>query len=165
MTKHSSHAPDPGGRIDSEIQVRQILEVGAWLFGTTIAAFIVGYFVYRGLGNVANRADRTTAAENQAAAPAAAVPAPPAPALQSFGRDALGRPQTPESILLAFRKSEEERLSSWGWIDRSAGVAHVPIERAIEMLAVPDEPAPTPAPEAAPAEESAAAEAPAHGAH
>lgn len=164
MTEQSPHAPEPGGRIDSEIHVRQIVEVGAWLFGTTIAAFIVGYFVYRGLGQMANRADRAASAEQQATAPAAAIPNPPAPALQAFGRDALGRPMTPESILLAFRESEEERLSSWGWIDRSAGIAHVPIERAIEMLAVPEEPA-APTSEPTPAAEPAASADAVHGAH
>lgn len=164
MTEQSPHAPEPGGRIDSEIHVRQIVEVGAWLFGTTIAAFIVGYFVYRGLGQVANRADRAASAEQQATAPAAAIPNPPAPALQAFGRDALGRPMTPESILLAFRESEEERLSSWGWIDRSAGIAHVPIDRAIEMLAVPEEPA-APTSEPTPAAEPAASADAVHGAH
>ncbi len=164
MTEQSPHAPEPGGRIDSEIHVRQIVEVGAWLFGTTIAAFIVGYFVYRGLGQMANRADRAASAEQQATAPAAAIPNPPAPALQAFGRDALGRPMTPESILLAFRESEEERLSSWGWIDRSAGIAHVPIDRAIEMLAVPEEPA-APTSEPTPAAEPAASADAVHGAH
>lgn len=152
MTEHKPHdAPAKGGRIDSEIETRQIVEIGAWLFGTTIAAFVVGWLIYYGLGHLANRADRAAAGATTPAAVPATVPTPPAPALQAFGRDAAGRPLQPEDILLAFRKSEEEHLSSWGWIDRQAGIARVPIERAIEMLAVPDEPA-AETPAAAPAE-------------
>ena len=162
MTEHTPHdAPEKGGRIDSEIETRQIVEIGAWLFGTTIAAFVVGWLIYYGLGHLANRADRAAAGAAAPTAVPAAVPSPPAPALQAFGRDAAGRPLQPENILLAFRKSEEERLSSWGWIDRQAGIARVPIERAIEMLAVPDEPAPaTPAPPEEPPAEAASPEAP-----
>jgi hypothetical protein len=28
-----------------------------------------------------------------------------------------------------------ERLGSWGWVDREAGVVHMPIERAMELVA------------------------------
>jgi hypothetical protein len=34
-----------------------------------------------------------------------------------------------------FRYSEEERLNSTGWMDQSAGVAHIPITRAMELVA------------------------------
>jgi hypothetical protein len=34
-----------------------------------------------------------------------------------------------------FRYSEEERLNSAGWVDQSAGVAHIPITRAMELIA------------------------------
>ncbi len=34
-----------------------------------------------------------------------------------------------------FRYSEEERLNSSGWVDQSAGVAHIPITRAMELIA------------------------------
>lgn len=35
----------------------------------------------------------------------------------------------------ALHRQKLERLSSYGWIDRDAGVAHIPIEDAIEALA------------------------------
>ncbi len=35
-----------------------------------------------------------------------------------------------------FRDAEIERLSSYGWMDRSSGAVHVPIERAMDLIAV-----------------------------
>jgi hypothetical protein len=35
-----------------------------------------------------------------------------------------------------FQAAERERLSTYGWMDRSAGVVHVPIERAMDLIAV-----------------------------
>ena len=34
-----------------------------------------------------------------------------------------------------FRYGEEEQLNSSGWVDQSAGVAHIPITRAMELIA------------------------------
>jgi hypothetical protein len=33
------------------------------------------------------------------------------------------------------RMREEEHLNSYGWVDQPAGVAHIPIERAMQLLA------------------------------
>jgi hypothetical protein len=35
-----------------------------------------------------------------------------------------------------FRDAEVARLSSYGWMDRSSGAVHVPIERAMDLIAV-----------------------------
>jgi hypothetical protein len=35
-----------------------------------------------------------------------------------------------------FQAAERERLSTYGWMDRSTGVVHVPIERAMDLIAV-----------------------------
>ena len=50
---------------------------------------------------------------------------PPGPQLQA----------DPEEDLALLRAEEEERLSSYQWVDRQAGIARVPIETAIEILA------------------------------
>ncbi len=59
------------------------------------------------------------------------------------------------------RAAERERLTTWGWTDKAAGFAHMPIEAAIDRLAVPEpEAAPAaPAPAPAPADPSADAHA------
>lgn len=67
------------------------------------------------------------------------------------------------------RAAERERLTTWGWTDKSLGLAHMPIEEAIDRLAVPEPAAPpaaaapTPAaPAAADPHAAEAAPAPAH---
>jgi hypothetical protein len=40
------------------------------------------------------------------------------------------------------RERREERLRSYGWVDRPAGVVHLPIERAMELVAGGVRPAP-----------------------
>ena len=34
-----------------------------------------------------------------------------------------------------FRTAERERLDTYGWMDRSTGAVHIPIERAIDLIA------------------------------
>lgn len=34
-----------------------------------------------------------------------------------------------------FRYQEEEHLNSYGWVDQNAGVAHIPIDRAMQLIA------------------------------
>lgn len=132
MTDHhhgtSSHEPALGSSdrppFDSEIDIRRAIEVGLWLLGTTIGTLVIGYFIYLGLGKWASRQDPTAsplAEANQRLAP-------PSPGLQV----------NPEQELAAMRAAERERLTSWGWSDRSLGLAHMPIEEAIGRLAVPE---------------------------
>ena len=40
----------------------------------------------------------------------------------------------PVAELAAYQDQEAERLSSYGWVDKNAGIAHIPIERAIDLL-------------------------------
>lgn len=49
---------------------------------------------------------------------------PPAPLLQV----------DPRSDLAAFRNEESARLNSYGWVDRSKGVVHIPIARAMAEI-------------------------------
>ena len=41
----------------------------------------------------------------------------------------------PPADLNKFRAQEEQILNSYGWVDQQAGVAHIPIEQAIDILA------------------------------
>jgi hypothetical protein len=50
---------------------------------------------------------------------------PPEPRLQ----------ETPALDLERFRAKEDETLSTYGWVDRQAGVVRIPIERAMEIVA------------------------------
>lgn len=50
---------------------------------------------------------------------------PPVPRLQD----------KPTLEMVQLRSMEEEILSNYGWVDKKAGIVHVPIERAMDMLA------------------------------
>lgn len=43
--------------------------------------------------------------------------------------------RAPESDLAAFRSKEAEELTALGWIDRPAGIARIPIEDAMKLIA------------------------------
>jgi hypothetical protein len=62
-------------------------------------------------------------------------------ALYQAGVGVLPQPQPPRlqidpsADLLALRRAETERLSSFGWVDRTQGTAHIPISRALALIA------------------------------
>jgi hypothetical protein len=39
----------------------------------------------------------------------------------------------PNRDLAEMRRDEQERLTSYGWVDRSRGTVHIPIERALDL--------------------------------
>jgi hypothetical protein len=41
----------------------------------------------------------------------------------------------PKNRLIALRERAERRLTSYGWVDRKAGIVHIPIERAMDLVA------------------------------
>jgi len=49
----------------------------------------------------------------------------PEPRLEENERDELA----------GFRYGEEDKLNSYGWVDENAGIAHIPISQAIELVA------------------------------
>lgn len=63
------------------------------------------------------------------------VPRYPAPELEA----------SPHQDFVRFYRSELNRLNSIGWIDRAKGIAHIPIEQAMQEVArkgIPDWPSP-----------------------
>ena len=50
--------------------------------------------------------------------------APPGPGLQVH----------PAQDLKQFRQGEDDRLSSYGWVDQKAGIVRMPIDRAMDLL-------------------------------
>jgi hypothetical protein len=65
------------------------------------------------------------AAREAPPAPLAEVRTPPEPRLL----------QDPRAALLELRAEEDAILHSYGWVNRDAGIVHIPIERAIDVLA------------------------------
>lgn len=120
-----------GGEFDREIDRGGIVKLGIWLAVVTAAGFLIAWFAYRALASSSAQADPKpspiAAARDQAL--------PPGPQLQP----------RPEEDLARYRAQVDERLTTWGWVDRDKNVAHIPIERAIEMVA--EQAAEAPAPE------------------
>ncbi len=40
----------------------------------------------------------------------------------------------PVTDMNKFRAAQEERLNSYGWVDQQAGIVHIPVERAIDIV-------------------------------
>lgn len=58
-----------------------------------------------------------------------------APARSTAGAFPSPRLETQPAIeLKKVRATEAARLNSYGWIDRNAGIAHIPIERAMDLI-------------------------------
>jgi hypothetical protein len=65
---------------------------------------------------------------------------PPGPRLQT----------TPYLDLEQYRQAQQQVLDRYAWVDEQNGIAQIPIERAIELVAERGLPAPTPMPAPAP---------------
>ncbi len=121
-------------------------KIAVSLFGllaiVTVAAGLIVFVFFRALEGGAEKKDRAAIAEAGLERPQDALP--PAPRLQIHGV-ASGK---------EFRDAEAARLSTYGWMDRTAGAVHVPVERAIELVLErgvgPLAPGPVGQPQAAP---------------
>ena len=64
---------------------------------------------------------------------------PPLPIPQELGQSKIGLVEQQLFELSTRgerdRAARQERLGSYGWVDRRAGVVHLPIERAMELTA------------------------------
>lgn len=117
-----SHAPHSAGRRpgheQSDARARPIV-----LFGAGLALFVAAVFLVLAWGFDALKAhfDREAAQPH----PLALEPNPVGPRLQA----------TPERTRREHEAALNARLARYGWIDRESGVVHVPIERALELVA------------------------------
>jgi hypothetical protein len=125
---------------DREIQFRQLVQLGIGLLAVTLLSGVVVFFLLKGFLR----------------AESAAAPPPPVMAPEKVvapGPKLLARP---ENDLSRTRAAEEEKLRSYGWVDPAGGVARIPIERAVEIVAERGLPARLAAPAATPAEAATA---------
>jgi hypothetical protein len=134
MTDSRPPTPPPNAHDDRDINVRAItIFAGAMLVSALVIH--IGLWVMN---------DRLLDAERAAHGPVMPMAAerakgPPAPRLQA----------NPVADLRAYRAAENERLRSYGWVDQARGVVHIPIERAIDLVAergLPSRPPVAPAP-------------------
>ena len=117
---HSAPAPPGVGHEHSDVRVAPIVAAG---IGLAIVLVIVAGLML-GLYDVfAAREARLSPPPNPLAA-AAGPRLPPQPRLQVH----------PVKDLRELREAESNLLDHYGWVDKSAGVVRIPIDRAIELL-------------------------------
>jgi hypothetical protein len=103
----------------SDVNIRAILTFGVVL---TIVAAVVHLLIYvlfgyfNGRENVQKRATYPLAAEQEKRVP-------PEPRLQT----------DPRQDLANLRAKEDDALTTYGWVDRNAGVVRIPIDQAMKL--------------------------------
>jgi hypothetical protein len=122
MAQHAAHGPhhDDVGHEASDVNVRGIVQFGV---GLLVLGAVIYLVVWVFFGFLSGRASR---ASEQLAYPLAAGQedrVPPEPRLQT----------NPRADLRELRESEDKRLDSYGWVDRNAGIVHIPIDDAIKL--------------------------------
>jgi len=109
------------GPFDTEINTRAVVGFVFWLvLGVAIVA--------GGMWMFQSRLEKRAQSTDEAPSPLVDRTQrrlPPEPRLQT----------TPELDLQAYRREERRRAASWGWIDEKTGVVHIPVERALEIVA------------------------------
>jgi hypothetical protein len=128
--------PPAAGEFDRELDVKSV-----GLFGAGLA--LVMLVVLASLWILLVHWKGTPAAGGPRPSPLAEANArrlPPEPRLQS----------DPVKDMTALRARETAALTTYGWVDRQAGVARIPIDRAIDLLLENGLPAPPPEPSPAP---------------
>jgi hypothetical protein len=116
---HETHHDDVAHE-GSDVNVRAIAQFGVGLLVLGAAIYLVVWLFF---GFLSVRASR---ASTQLAYPLAAGQqdrVPPEPRLQT----------NPRADLRELRESEDKRLDSYGWVDRNAGIVHIPIDDAIKL--------------------------------
>lgn len=110
------------GHAPSDVRGRGFL---IFLIGFVLVAIVVHlilYYLYGALLRATPKPQGSPLAEN--------VTLPPEPRLQGSAI----HPNLPYQDMAAMRQQEEARLSGYGWANRQAGLAYIPIERAMNLL-------------------------------
>jgi hypothetical protein len=139
MAEHEPHNPVDFERSDADPAIVTRLGVGV------AVTVVIASFVVLGLFRALQRSAQSSQAPVPLLASHERDRQPPAPRLQV----------QPFADLLTLHAHEQQVLESTGWVDRAKGVAHIPIEQAMKIVAergLPHwPPAPSPAPSAGPA--------------
>ena len=116
--------------------MRAILRFALWL---TVSAVVI----YAALFGMFQYFDRQAALSDPAANPLLVGEKPPATPAARFPQPRLQ--SNAAADLVKIQSAEEEKLDTYGWVDRPAGITRMPVEQAMRMIAehgVPVWPAP-----------------------
>jgi hypothetical protein len=125
------------GREVRDVNASAVIWFGIWLFVGCVASALVVWGVFRIFAGQENAAQPVVSPHLELSLKRT----PAGPRLEPL----------PLEPRLALHAAEEAQLSSYGWVDRGAGIARIPIDRAMRLIVehgVPGGmPLPTPAPE------------------
>jgi hypothetical protein len=124
-----------GGYEKTDAHAGATVRAGLTILGVMFLTALVLVPMYRFLG-------RREKAEQEPAA--TVLKADPAAAPSSFPRLVTSEP----AVLAEFRAQEDAFLAGWGWVEKDQGIARMPIEEAMKIVAergLPTFPAPGPA--------------------
>jgi len=128
--KHHEQSPEPG----FERQDMVPGSVYAFLAALAVAGILVAFVLwglYRVLDTYQNRHQPAQNPLVQSAE--TSLRNVPADAYTKFPQPRLERNERQE--INDFRLKEEQTLNSYGWVDQKTGVARIPIERAMQLIA------------------------------
>jgi hypothetical protein len=111
---------------------RSLLRFALGLFLTLVLSWAASKWIFDYFGRVQNLGPTATPFEQARALP-------PLPQLQVHPVQDLDR----------MREEQDQALDTYGWVDRSRGIVHIPIERAMDLVLERGLPARAPAPAAA----------------
>ena len=129
MAEHAHRSPDdqyletpPGaGYEHTDASVGPLVQFAFWLFISAVIVHVVlavGYLYMKRSMETSQGAQQFPLAAEQARR------LPPAPQLQ----------QIPSREMYELRTQQESDLHDYGWIDKSAGTVHIPIDDAMKMM-------------------------------
>jgi hypothetical protein len=133
MDEHHTPAKAPSESLsldDRELDTRSIVIFGVVLFVGTLVVMVLMYWMSAAFKGMDEAKDPPPSPLVEAQLD----PIPPGPRLQAV----------PPRDMDELRSRDRKTLTSYGWVDQAGGVAHIPVERAIAILATKGLP-PTPA--------------------
>jgi hypothetical protein len=108
-----------GGHEIRDVNPRVILWLGAGVLIGTAVVQVVLWFTLQAFERSAEQGDSTPSPL------AADSPQPPLPHLQ----------EQPREDYQQYCREKEQRLQSYGWVDRQQGVVRIPVSRAMDLIA------------------------------
>ncbi len=110
----------------SDVDTRTILAYMLYLALAVAAAFIVSVFIFRFTSKMATDSDTPMAPVHRGVG----ATMPPEPRLQGVP----GHTNDPQLDLRDKRESDEEANEEYGWTDKQAGTARIPVEEAMKII-------------------------------
>ena len=112
MTSHVHHEA-------SDVSFSRVMGFGAGLVASALVVSVLVWVLFLYLSDQAVRRGSTVDRLTQPQG----LPLPPQPRLQT----------DPRGDLLALREAEDRTLTTYGWVNRNAGIVRIPIERAMTL--------------------------------